>query len=108
MDCLMKTNEKLVKKLKEGANSKLNALHPSQSSRDGFNPSYVYFNGYSDLFITIEALINVCIMATRGNSKEFESDIHKTLELASSLLPIEEGEFLDEAYQMLVKNEKPK
>lgn len=108
MDCLMKKKNKLVKKLKKGANSKLNVLHPSQSPKGGFNPSYVYFNGYSDLFITTEALINVCIIATRGNSKEFESDIHKTLELASSLLPIEEGEFLDEAYQMLVKNEKPK
>ena len=106
MDCLMKKNEKLVKKLKESANSKLNALHPSQSSRDGFNPSYVSFNGYLDLFITVEALINVCIMATKGNSKEYESDINRTLELASSLLPIEEGEFLDEAYQLLIDDEK--
>src|SRR5690606_15592654 len=107
MDCLMRKN-KLVKKLKKEANSKLNVLHPSQSRKGKFKPSFVYFNGYTDLFITIEALINVCIIATRGNSKEFESDIHKTLELASSLLPIEEGEFLDEAYQMLVKNEQPK
>lgn len=106
MDCLMKKNNKIVKKLKKRAHNKLNALHPSQSPKNGFDPSYVYFNGYSDLFITIEALINVCIMATRGNSKEYESDVNTTLELVSSLLPIEEGEFLDEAYQMLVENDK--
>lgn len=70
----------------------------------------MYFNGYSDLFTTIDALINVCILATQGdnnsqlNSKELELDIRKTLELASSLMPFEEGEFLDDAYKMLVKN----
>ena len=42
----------------------------------------------------------------KGNSKEFESDINRTLELASSLLPIEEGAFLDEAYQLLIDDEK--
>lgn len=110
----MKKNKKLVKKLKKGAYSQLNVLHPSQSRKGKFKPAHVYFKGYSDLFITIDALINVCILATQGDnnypphSEEFEFDIRKTLELASSLMPFEEGQFLDEAYQMLVKNEKPK
>lgn len=113
MDCLMKKN-KLVKKLKKEANSKLNVLHPSQSRKGEFKPSFVYFNGYTDLFITIDALINVCILATQGDnnrpphSKYLELDIRKTLELASSLMPFEEGEFLDEVYQMFVKNEELK
>src|SRR5690606_6991103 len=106
----MKKKHKIVKKLKRGAHSKLNVLHPSQSRKGQFKPSFVYFNGYSDLFITIDALINVCILATQGDNngtprREYhELDIRKTLELASSLMPFEEGEFLDEAYQMLVKN----
>lgn len=109
MDCLMKKNKKLVKKLKRGAHGKLNVLHPSQSRKGKFKPSFVYFNGYSDLFTTIDALINVCILATQGannpqsHSKEHELDIRKTLELASSLMPFEEGEFLDDAYHMLVE-----
>ena len=110
MDCLMKKKHKLVKKLKRGAHGKLNVLHPSQSRKGKFKHSFVYFNGYSDLFTTIDALINVCILATQGannpqsHSKELELDIRKTLELASSVMPFEEGEFLDDAYQMLVKN----
>lgn len=105
----MKKKNKLVKKLKKGANSKLNVLYPSQSRKGEFKPSFVYFNGYSDLFTTIDALINVCILATQGDnhypphSKELELDIRKTLELASNLMPFEEGEFLDEAYEILVK-----
>ncbi|MFY0715230.1 hypothetical protein J1D01_16325 [Seonamhaeicola sp. NFXS20] len=113
MDCLMK-KKKQLKKLKKGAKGKLNVLRPSQSRKGEFMPSFVYFDGYSDLFTTIEALINVCVLATQGDnhcpphSKALEVDIRKTLELASSLMPFEEGEFLDEAYQVLVENEELK
>ena len=109
MNCLMKKKNKIVTKLKKGVHSKLNVLYPSQSQKGKFKPSFVYFNGYSDLFTTIGALINACILASQGgnnhlpHSKYFELDTRKTLELASSLMPFEEGEFLDEAYKMLVK-----
>lgn len=110
----MKKKKKQLKKLRKGAKGKLNVLRPSRSRKGEFKPSFVYFDGYSDLFTTIEALINVCLLATQGDnrcpphSKSLEVNIRKTLELASSLMPFEEGEFLDEVYQMLVEDEQTK
>lgn len=60
------------------------------------------FEGYTNLFITVEALINVSILATQGETysppriKNHGMDIRCTLELVNQLLPFEEGKFLDE------------
>lgn len=65
-----------------------------------------------DLFTTIEALMNVSILATLGDTlcpphiKQHGKDIHKTLELAQKLLPFDEGEFLDDV-NSLIKHLKP-
>lgn len=106
-------NEKIqLDELRKDVINKLNVLYPSKSKKGKFKPSFVYFNGYSDLFVTIQALINVSILATQGDyncpphSKELESDIRKTLELASSLMPFEEGELLDDIYKMFSENDK--
>lgn len=84
-------------------------FQPIDIWKSRFKASFLEFKGYLDLLITIEALIHVCILATPGNNnrspyrKYIELDIHKTLEFASDLMPFEEGEFLDQAYKMLIK-----
>ena len=51
--------------------------------------------------------LNQCLYwGSKVKSKEYQSDIRTTLELVISLLPIEEGEFLDEAYPLLADDEK--
>ena len=66
-------------------------------------------DGYLDLFVTIETLINVCILITQGDPyspphvKQPGDDIRKTIELATQLLPFDEGELLDEVNQLLKK-----
>ncbi|WP_254453269.1 hypothetical protein [Winogradskyella undariae] len=69
---------------------------------------FLQFDGYLDLFITIESLINVCIMASHvNNSNGTEDDgldIRKTLQLANKLLPFDEGEFLDNVNVLLKDN----
>ena len=103
----MKSKKKALEKLMKSAKYKLDTLHPANIQRDKFNATYLQFDGYLDLFITIEALINVSILATQGDTyspsriKNHGKDIRRTLELVQKLLPFEEGEFLDDAYKIL-------
>lgn len=104
----MKTKKKKqLKKLKKSVKCKLNVLRESDLKSGKFKPSHLEFSGYWDLFYTIESLLNICIIATQGDEynpskiKSPEENIRKCLELARDLMPFEEGEFLDEAYQLL-------
>ena len=102
-------SKKELKKLKESAKNKLVVIGPSKIRKNKFRPTFVMLDGYLDLFDTIEALINVCILATQGEPyspphvKQPGEDMRKTLELVTQLLPFEEGEFLDEVYRLLNK-----
>lgn len=102
----MKIERTQLKHLKKSARDSLVTLQPSRDNSNKFKASFLYFEGYLDLFTTIESLLNVCILATQGDGfcpphiKEHERDIRKTLELAAQLLPFEEGEFLDKAYEV--------
>lgn len=103
----MKTENKELKKLLKSAKYQLDTLHPSDIEKNKYKAKYLQFEGYIDLFATIEALINVSILATQGDSylpshiKNHGNDIRKTLELVQKLLPFEEGEFLDNVNAML-------
>lgn len=104
----METHKEKLEALRHAAKSKLNVLIPSNAYQGKFKPANVYFDGYTDLFTTIECLLNVCIQASQVesfsslSSRALEYDIQKVLELTSSLLPFEEGQFLDDVYQMLI------
>ncbi len=102
----MGTKKKHLKMLKESAKYKLITLHPSDIHKNKFKASFLQFDGYADLFSTIESLINVCILANHveGDFNDPGLDIRKTLELANQLLPFDEGEFLDEAFGLFVQN----
>tara|TARA_R110002050_G_scaffold109796_1_gene221081 strand:+ start:595 stop:885 length:291 start_codon:yes stop_codon:yes gene_type:complete len=82
-------------------------LKQANVQKGKFQPSFLQFEGYLDLFLTIESLIKVCIMASHMDEdtagEDHGLDIRKTLEVASQLLPFEEGEFLDEAYELLIQ-----
>lgn len=103
----MKTKKKHLKRLSNFANHQLTTLCPSNFQGNKFKASFLQFEGYTDLLLTVESLINVCMLAshidTSTSSEDHGLDIRKTLELASKLLPFDEGEFLDEAYRLLVK-----
>jgi hypothetical protein len=107
----MKNKKTQLKHLKKSARDSLVSLQPARDNSNKFRASFLYFEGYLELFSTIESLLNVCILATQGDGfcpphiKEHERDIRKTLELAAQLLPFEEGEFLDKAYRTLIKKD---
>lgn len=102
--------ESLLEKIKVSARNKLVVLGPSKIKKDKFRPTFMILDGYLDLFVTIEALLNVCVLATQGDPytpphvKHPGEDIRKTLVLATQLLPFDEGEFLDEVNQLLQKD----
>ncbi len=89
-------------------------MKPSKTYKGKFEASSLYFSGYLDLFITISSILNVCILATEGDPmsppyvKSPPEDIRRVLELANSLLPMEEGEFLVEIYGLLQKDQEEK
>ena len=103
----MKTKRKELERLVKSAKYKLDTLQPSYIQKGKFKAKYLQFEGYLDLFTTIEALMNVSILATQGDTywpphiKDHGRDIRKTLELANRLLPFDEGEFLDNVYVTL-------
>src|SRR5690606_31507946 len=105
----MEKSKKELEKLMESERNKLEALEPSDIQRGKFRPSYVFFDGYLDLFDTIEALINVCALAPQGDPNRPDhvmhpgDQVHKNLKLVTQLLPYDEGEFLDEVNQLLKK-----
>ncbi|CAH8294181.1 hypothetical protein EV196_108241 [Mariniflexile fucanivorans] len=106
----MKTKKKDLKRLLTLAKYQLVTLKPSNVKKDKFKPTFLQFEGYKDLFITIESLINVCIMASHIENSTIPEDhgldIRKTLELANQLLPFDEGEFLDNV-NTLIKQIEP-
>lgn len=100
-----------LENLKKLTKSKLVTLSPSNEKNDSFYPSYLKFKGYYDLFFTIEALLNVCILASQTEEtfpimvKNPKEDIYKTLTIIKQLLPFEEGEILDQLHA-ISKNDK--
>jgi len=106
----MKTSEKKLKKLKDSARSKLAELGPSHIRKGKFSQTLVLFDGYLDLFDTVDALINLCVLASQAepyspsDAEQPGEDIRKTLELlVTQLLPYDEGDFLDGVNQLLQK-----
>ncbi len=95
-----------IKSLETMAKFKLNTLCKSKVNENKMQAAFLEFDGYLELFTTLESLLHVCILATEGDSyrpskiKCPERDIRKTLELVVQLLPFEEGEFLDEVYHL--------
>lgn len=106
----MKNNEiGILKGLEVLAKEHLQILKPHKTNTAKFSLNHLQVEGYQDLFFTIRALINVCILAL--DTKEFsnatkvvEPEVHiqTVLELAVQLIPFEEGEFLDKMGELLL------
>lgn len=87
-------------------------LKPIGKGREGFYLNYCRVHGYLDLFCTLKSMLNVCILALEdqqdltlriGNK---ESELKRVLEFARSLIPLEEGIYLDEMQKLMLPDEK--
>ncbi len=63
----MKSKKTQLKHLRKSARDSLVTLQPARDNSKKFRASFLYFEGYLDLFTTIESLLNVCILATQGD-----------------------------------------
>ena len=104
--------KKIIQDLSDSAKTSFVALRPSDCGHDGFRPSFLEFKGYTDLFFTLKSMINVCMLASQGDLsnpsfvKNPGNDVRQVLELVNQLLPIEEWDFLDECYNLLVREQQ--
>lgn len=101
-----------MKKLKIFAEDTLVTQQPHKQYKNKFEATSLNFEGYTDLFTTIDALLKVCILATQEDQhqppfvKSTPHNICTTLKLVSKLLPFTEVEFLDKDYALLKTDEE--
>jgi hypothetical protein len=94
------TNEQaLVEKLRES----LFMLKPHDTYKGKYKVDLLYVDGYGELLFTIRSLLYLCINSLEyGDFKTYSADrnpksnIQDVLELISRMIPIEEGDLLDE------------
>tara|TARA_R110000868_G_scaffold38010_3_gene133618 strand:+ start:1638 stop:2009 length:372 start_codon:yes stop_codon:yes gene_type:complete len=120
-------NKKAKKQFKKQSKKKLKALNkiaeehfrlltptPQYVYRQGNYLKHAYVHNYEELRYTLEAVLNVCIMALDGydlqNEKRGIKEAHKqfadVLEFTKNLIPHEEFEFLDKSRKLLLKNDE--
>lgn len=106
----MGTNKrKTLKKLEALAKEHFLILRPHDTYTGRYKVDYLYVNGYQELFFTLRALMNVCVMALENEDDSTsppmtQSRLHiqTVLELASKMMPFEEGELLDSIRELLL------
>lgn len=94
------TNDQaLAEKLRES----LVMLKPHDTYKGKYKVDLLYVEGYGELLFTIRSLLYLCInsleygdLTTYSPDRNPKSNIQDVLELASRMIPIEEGDLLDE------------
>ncbi|WP_339916945.1 hypothetical protein [Yeosuana marina] len=113
---LKKKNNKRLKELHRAAEEHYRLLTPTPKYvyRKGNYINYAYIKNYEHLGYTLEAVINVCIMALDGydpndetrDIKEAHKQFADVLEFFKNLIPYEELEFLDKSKRLLLYNDQ--
>lgn len=113
---IKKQSKKKLQELNKIAEEHFRLLSPTPGYeyRQGNYLKYVFIHNYEELGYTIEAILNVCIMALDGydihnekrNIKEAHKQFADVLEFAKNLVPHEEFEFLDKSRKLLLKNDE--
>lgn len=106
--------DKKIHELQSMAREHFISLAPMHGAQGGHYLKTVRIPDYENLGYTLESLLNVCIMALDGqgarNGKRDIKEAHRqfadVLELAKTLIPHEELEFLDRSKRLLLDNRK--
>lgn len=99
----------LEKKLREG----LVMLKPHDTYKGKYKVDLLYVEGYGELLFTIRSLLYLCINSLEhGDFESYSADrnpknnIQDALELITRMIPIEEGDLLDELRGRVVIKEQ--
>lgn len=101
-----------LKSIRELSDENFKLLTPIGGKRGGYYLNHARVYNYSGLFATLKSMLNVSILALEGQEdqtldiKDKESDIINVLEFAKNLIPLEEGHFLDEMRELMIREEK--
>ena len=99
----MKTENKEQQALAEKLKDRLVLLKPHDTYKGKYKVDLFYVEGYGELLFTIRSLLYLCINSLEnGDFETYSADrnpknhIQDVLELISRMIPIEEGDLLDE------------
>ena len=111
-----KKQDKKLQELNKIAQEHFRLLTPTPryEYRQGNYLKHVYIQNHEELGYTLEAILNVCIMALDGydihNEKRDIKEAHKqfadVLEFTKNLIPHEEFDFLDKSRKLLLGNDE--
>ena len=89
--------------LAEKSRESLVMLKPHDTYKGKFKVDLLYVEGYGELLFTIRSLLYLCINSLEyGDFESYSADrnpknnVQDVLELISRMIPIEEGDLLDE------------
>lgn len=101
----MKTQKTKEQALLESLRDKLVMLKPHETYKGKYKVDLFYMEGYGELLFTIRSLLYLCISSIEhGDFETYSSDrnpknnVQDVLELASRMIPIEEGDLLDKTF----------
>lgn len=99
----MKTQRTKEQALIESLKNRLVMLKPHETYKGKYKVDLLYMEGYGELLFTIRSLLYLCINSLEnGDFQSYSADrnpknnIQDVLELISRMIPIEEGDLLDE------------
>ena len=99
----METEKTKQQALAEKLKDRLIMLKPHDTYKGKYKVNLLYMEGYGELLFTIRSLLYLCINSLEyGDFESYSADrnpknnIQDVLELISRMIPIEEGDLLDE------------
>ena len=99
----MKTQKTKEQELLQSLINKLVMLKPHDTYKGKYKVDLLYMEGYGELLFTIRSLLYLCINSlehgdfeTYSVDRNPKNNVQDVLELISRMIPIEEGDLLDE------------
>ncbi|TXJ99053.1 hypothetical protein [Flagellimonas pelagia] len=84
----------------------------NRRTKKGYYLNHVYVHSHFSLFYTLRSTLNVCILALDDQCdmtldiKNIKEDVKTVLEFAKNLVPLEEGNFLDEMRELMLSDKE--
>ncbi|MBA4743692.1 MAG: hypothetical protein H2058_00410 [Muricauda sp.] len=84
----------------------------NRRTKKGYYLNHVYIHSHFSLFYTLKSTLNVCILALDEQCdmtldiKNIKEDVKTVLEFAKNLIPLEEGNYLDEMRELMLSDKE--
>lgn len=84
----------------------------NRRTKKGYYLNHVYVHSHFSLFYTLRSTLNVCILALDEQCdmtldiKNIKEDVKTVLEFAKNLIPLEEGNYLDEMRELMLSDKE--